>query len=215
MEHKYYIHPMTKEIYAFSTDTSEEDIRRYQPDLFDHMGNLTEIAESELDDFQDPTGESRLAGLLSQLKYEINSGFETVISCNKCMKELKYQGGEDGTYMDPHHHGSYDRFDPNGTGYGYQEEQTFEQQYAEAIAYKKSGYKDKSLCPNLITLSSNRGRDLKTTVDKIIEKRETKDRRRFKALGLKQKYMDIVEAAGNDREKLQHLYDTRATWILY
>lgn len=212
MANKYYIHPESKEIFSYSDDVSIEDIRRLNPTLFTHTGELVEIKEEDIESYLDPDGRSRMNSLLVMLLGEINYGFETAISCNKCMKELQYHSNE-GRHPGHIPHNDYSPTDTSR--YTYQEEQTFQQQYEEAIAYKKSGYTDRSLCPNIVTMASNRGRDLNATVDKIIEKKETKDKRRFKALGLKQKYTDIVEASRDDLQKLQHLYDTRATWILF
>ena len=205
----YYLDPHTKDVYAYSKDTSEEDIKRLEPRLLDINQNLIKIPEEDLHKYINENGENKINGLLEALKSEIEQGYTYASTCNKCMKELRYHGNTNDIY----HNRNY-----TNSRYGnylYQEEQTFDTQYEEAIAYKKSGYKDKSLCPNLIVLSSARGRDLNATVDKIIEKRETKVRRQFKALGLKQKYMDIVENNADDYNKLQHLYDTRETWILF
>jgi hypothetical protein len=212
MANKYYIHPTSKEIFSYTDDTSIEDIRRFNPTLFTHEGTLEEIKEEDIDSYLDPDGTSRLNSILVTLIGEINYGFETAVSCGKCMKdhELKYHTYE---RRNSHYESQYDPTDT--TQYPYQEEQTFQQQYKEAIAYKNSGYTNKSLCPNIVTMASNRGKDLNYIVDKIIEKKETKDRRLFKALGLKQKYIDIIDSARSDLQTLQHLYDTRATWILF
>ena len=209
MVNKYYIHPTTKEIYAYSSDTSIDDIRRFNPSLFSPEGELVEIKEDDIEAHLDPDGSSRRNNLLVTLLSEINYGFETIVNCVNCTNELKYYSSEGKRTG----HNNYNPADTNQ--YSYQEEQTFQQQYEEAIAYKNSGYTNRSLCPNVITMASNRGKDLNATVDKIIEKKEAKDKRRFKALGLKQKYTDIVEASRDDLQKLQHLYDTRDTWILF
>lgn len=209
MVNKYYIHPITKEIYAYSSDTSIDDIRRFNPSLFSPEGELVEIKEEDIEAHLDPDGSNRRNNLLVTLLSEINYGFETIVNCVNCTNELKYYSSEGKRTK----HNNYNPADTSQ--YSYQEEQTFQQQYEEAIAYKNSGYTNRSLCPNVITMASNRGKDLNATVDKIIEKKEAKDKRRFKALGLKQKYTDIVEVSRDDLQKLQHLYDTRATWILF
>lgn len=217
---KYYLHPTSKEVYAYDSNVTVEQIKELQPDLFDQDGHLTEIEEDDLETYTDPDGTQKLNSLIINLKEEVMLGYNKVIGCRcqncDCGETLKYRGNEEQT---PSERARYRNYQHGGNvyfgGYDYNEEQTFDVQYKEALAYKKSNYLDKSVCPNLVTLASNRGRDLRDTVDKIIEKRTKKDSRMYKALGLKQKYFDIIDNAGNDVDKLQYLYDTRATWILF
>lgn len=70
---------------------------------------------------------------------------------------------------------------------------SFETQERESLAYKKSKYKDTSLCPFMQVIATARGMDLRTLCDKAIEKATLYRQASGALIGKRQGLQDRVE----------------------
>lgn len=203
-----YFKDKNNQVYAYDDGLSLDYINQLNP-------GLIPIKEEEVNDITDPGGHNERLGLYNSLISKIDAAYEQKIAGN--------DNYDPDTYYTTYHNDN--RKNPNNninntgiqnyTNYTISERETFKTQYEEAKAFKDSGFKDLSKCRNLSILASNRGKNLTDLAQKIVNKYEEKERLKFKYLGLKQKYQDIVQSYQNDINKLRELSSTIKDWLKF
>lgn len=210
-----YFKDIYNNVFSYDDGISLEYILEQNP-------GLKQISQSEADGLDNRESESNRYNYFQHIRQQITDGFERYTNEYTYgiidWKPMKYiSGGMNNPMYYGHEHNIINNgtFDWDAKSYSDAEKKTFDIQYEEAVKYIDSGYSDRSVCPGLNALVAHSGEDLKTLVNKIIVKHQEAINAKFRYIGLKQKYLNILNAAKDDIKELKRLNDTIENWLVY